>query len=165
VKILTRRVYSGNVTKQVQEQFAGIVRRAFREFVNDRLSNRLKSALEGEAPEQSEATELVTNAEPQPDENGIVTTQDELDGFYVVKAIVREVAKVGRIFMRDTKSYCGILLDDNNRKPIVRLRFNASQKYLGTFDENKNETRHAIGEIDDIYKHADTIKATIKKYG
>ena len=46
----------------------------------------------------------------------------------------------------------GILLDDNNRKPICRLHFNAGQKYIGLFDRDKKETRHPINDVIDIYK-------------
>ncbi|MCU7924604.1 MAG: hypothetical protein KZQ88_18080, partial [Candidatus Thiodiazotropha sp. (ex Dulcina madagascariensis)] len=81
----------------------------------------------------------------------------------IVKAILREVLDVKRITMRDTKSYCGILLDNNNRKPICRLHFNYSQKYLGVFS-GKNEERIEIDSIDDIFQHSDRIKAVIAEY-
>lgn len=81
-----------------------------------------------------------------------------MEGFHIVKAIVRSVVDAKRITMRDTQSYCGILLDDNNRKPICRLHFNRSQKYLGIFDQAKNETRHAIGSLDDIYGFSDQLQ-------
>ncbi|MCI5136880.1 MAG: hypothetical protein D3922_00340 [Candidatus Electrothrix sp. AR1] len=65
--------------------------------------------------------------------------------------------------MRDTKSYCGILLDDNNRKPICRLRFNHSQEYLGLMSQ-KQEDKIPIGLIDDIYKYSDQIRAAALEY-
>ena len=92
-----------------------------------------------------------------------VTSAEELDGFYIVKAILREVVNVKRIVMRDVQSYCGILLDDNNRKPICRLHFNASQKYVSFFDDQK-DTRVPIAQVDDLYKHADRLKATVARY-
>jgi len=81
-----------------------------------------------------------------------------------VRAVVRSVVDAKRIVQRDTQSYFGILLDDNNRKPICRLHFNRSQKYLGIFDEEKNETRHAISSIDEIYEYADQLKKTVGYY-
>ncbi|HAS9374154.1 TPA: restriction endonuclease, partial [Enterobacter hormaechei] len=69
-----------------------------------------------------------------------------------------------RITHRDTKSYCGILVDDNNRKPLCRLHFNRTQKYIGLFDLEKNETRHPISTVDDIYSFADILKATAALY-
>ena len=55
-------------------------------------------------------------------------------------------------------------LDDNNRRPLVRLHFNTSQKYVGLFDEDKNETRHPIDTLDEIYKFADHIRSTVHYY-
>jgi hypothetical protein len=81
-----------------------------------------------------------------------------------VRAIVCSEVSIARIVARDTKSYFGILLDDNNRKPIARLWFNRSKKYLGLFDENKIETRVIINEIEDIYQHADQLRKTVSRY-
>ena len=41
---------------------------------------------------------------------------------------LRECVLPERVAIRDQVTYCGILLDDNNRKPLVRLWFNNSQK-------------------------------------
>ena len=49
--------------------------------------------------------------------------------------------------MRDVRSYCGILLDDNNRKPICRLRFNSSKKYVSLFHA-EDEERVQIETVD-----------------
>jgi hypothetical protein len=66
--------------------------------------------------------------------------------------------------MRDTKSYFGVLLDDNNRTPICRLRFNAAQKYLGTINIDKKETNNPIASLDEIYNFSDQIRATACYY-
>ncbi|WP_231727583.1 MULTISPECIES: hypothetical protein [unclassified Rathayibacter] len=71
---------------------------------------------------------------------------------------------MSRIAQRDAKSYFAVILDDNNRKPVARLHFNRKQKYLGTFDIEKNETRHAIATLDEIYEHAQTIRETVRAY-
>ena len=57
-----------------------------------------------------------------------------------------------------------MLLDDNNRKPIARLWFNRSKKYLGVFDENKVETRISIANVEEIYAHADHLRQTVARY-
>jgi len=66
--------------------------------------------------------------------------------------------------IRDTKSYCGILLDDNNRKPICRLLFNSKQKYLGLLDSDKNVERIPIVLPRDIYQYADKLLAKVSQY-
>ena len=58
----------------------------------------------------------------------------------------------------------GILLDDNNRKPLCRLRFNYSQKYIGLLDQQKNETKHPIENLNEIYKFAEQLKETALRY-
>jgi hypothetical protein len=56
------------------------------------------------------------------------------------------------------------LLDDNNRKPIARLHFNRTQKYIGIFDDNKEETRVPIGSLEEIYDHTEALRASVKSY-
>ncbi|MBP1851077.1 hypothetical protein [Rhizobium halophytocola] len=81
----------------------------------------------------------------------------------IVKAIVRETISPKRIFMRDQKSYCGILIDNNNRKPLARLWFNRSVKYIGLFD-GEAEERLIVDTLDQIYEYSDRLKAGAAKY-
>jgi len=94
----------------------------------------------------------------------IVTTDEEKQAYYIVKSILRENLDIKRIYIRDKKNYCGILLDDNNRKPICRLYFNSKKKYLGLSSDNKNEEKVVIGDLNDIYKCTDKLKITVSNY-
>lgn len=154
-------------TAAARDQFTELVKKALQQFVRERVSNRLRTALaqEDAGSVSSVASEPQDETEHQDGEDdGVVTTEEEIEGFHIVKAIVREVVDADRIVHRDTKSYMGILLDDNNRKPICRLRFNWTQKYIGVFDQEKNETKHALERLDDIYQYADVLKATAMGY-
>jgi len=165
VRYFASQVYDGRLTQQVIEQFTTIVKEARSQFVNERINERLKSALsDNSSPE--EAKPLITETKPINDlteKEGVETTQEEIDAYNIVKAILREKIDVARITLRDTKSYCGILLDDNNRKPICRLRFNHSKKYLGVFS-GKNEERIEIESVDDIFKYTEQLKAILEEY-
>lgn len=168
VKFFASRVYEGVITQKVREQFFELTRKALAQFLNDQVNDRLKSAMSG-AIQPTIASLTVTNSantdqERDESEDKILTTLEELEGYHIVRAVVRSVVDAKRIVQRDTQSYFGILLDDNNRKPICRLHFNRSQKYLGIFDEGKNETRHAISSIDEIYEYADQLKKTVGYY-
>ena len=164
IRFFTGKVYSGKKTQQVLDQFSVIVKNSFKQFINDQISDRLKSALSNQGDEQNDPIEQYEHEEKNIGNSGIVTTQEELDGFYVVRAILREVIDVDRVVHRDTKSYFGILLDDNNRKPICRLHFNTSNKYIGIFDNQKNETKYKIDDVSDIYKFSNRLKETIRFY-
>ena len=150
----------------MRESFLNLTKKAASQYINDQINERLKSAITGipsiSSEPQSEA--LSEDEDTQKDDSDVVTTLEELEGYHVVKAITRTVLDASRITQRDTKSYFGILVDDNNRKPICRLHFNRSQKYIGLFDIEKNETRHPIGTVDDIYSFADILKATASLY-
>jgi hypothetical protein len=163
-RMLIGRVYEGKLTANVLTKFGPLVQKAMKDTVRELVNQRLTSAIEdsaraacSEAPTESSSQAVVESEE-------IVTTQDEIDGFQIVRAIVREVVKVDRVVMRDSKTYCAVLLDDNNRKPICRLHFNRSVKYIGLFDQEKNEERVRIESLDDIFIHADRLKATIRNY-
>ncbi|MBV2134171.1 type I restriction enzyme HsdR N-terminal domain-containing protein [Pseudomonas sp. MAP12] len=168
VKFFASRVYDGMITQKVREQFGELTRKAASQFLSDQINDRLKSAMSGAV--QSTVTpsavgsEKAANDESDTAEDKVVTTLEEMEGFHIVKAIVRSVVDAKRIVQRDTQSYCGILLDDNNRKPICRLHFNRSQKYIGIFDKEKNETRHPVGSVDEIYDFADQLKGTVEFY-
>ena len=169
VKFFASRVYEGVITQKVREQFYELTRKALAQFLNDQINDRLKSAMSG-VIQPSLSSIPVTNSakadaqERDEAEDKILTTLEELEGYHIVRAVVRSVVDAKRIVQRDTQSYFGVLLDDNNRKPICRLHFNRSQKYLGIFDEEKNETRHAISSIDEIYEYADQLKKTVGYY-
>lgn len=157
MRLFTSQVYHGRITPAVREQFQIIVKQAFRQFINDQITDRLTSALKDEEP----AAEKSVEEEPV---EKIVTTEEEHEAFLIVRAILREVVDVRRVVMRDTQSYCGILLDDNNRKPVCRLHLGGSRKYIGVFDAQKQEERILIETLDDIYKHAERIKTVISFY-
>lgn len=168
VKLLLADFHSGRLTQQVIDEFRPTAQQALRQYVNEQINERLRSAM-APAPKPEVISESETNSDSAPrnegeDDNGIVTTVDEIEGYHIVRAILREIVDVSRIVMRDTKSYCGILLDDNNRRPICRLHFNYSQKYIGLFDKERTETRHPINSLDDIYKFADVLHETVHYY-
>lgn len=81
-----------------------------------------------------------------------------------MKAILRESVDITRIFLRDTQSYCGIILDDNNRKPVCRFYFSENKLRIGLFDSSKKEVKHDINSLDDIFKFSKELKETITYY-
>lgn len=156
VRLVTAGLYDGRFTAAVRDQMTPLVKAAFREIVRDTVQSRLSSALA-----DTEIVEPVVTAEPAVEET--VTTVEEIEGFHIVRAIVRDVVQAKRVTMRDQKSYCGVLVDDNNRKTLARLHFNRSIKYLGLFDGEKEE-RVRLETLDDIYDHAERLRATASEY-
>jgi hypothetical protein len=179
VRLFASQVYSGKLTQIVKQQFTDLTKKALNQFINDRINERLKSALASgdeenspslppavQPPKENQKDKVKSKEEAKKErESRIVTTEDEIEGHRIVREILREVIEPEKVVMRDTISYCGILFDDNNRKPICRLHFNnPKRKYLGLFDENKTEEKVPIGDLNEIYQYADKLKATIFRY-
>jgi hypothetical protein len=110
--------------------------------------------------------EAVPAGQPQMENaNGIVTTEEEYEGYYIVKAILSEVTDPVNVVMRDAKSYCAILYDDNNRKPICRFYFDGKQKFIGVFDnETKTENKIPVTKPGDIFKLGNHFKNVVAMY-
>ena len=94
-----------------------------------------------------------------------ITTEEEIEGFQIVKAILREKLVASRIAFRDTQSYFGILLDDNNRKPLCRLHFNSANKYIELFNNGKdNGEKRLLNTLDEIYNYKSELLETLGQY-
>jgi hypothetical protein len=162
VKHFARQVYPSVVTAKVLEQFTNLTKKSIQQHISDLITERLKTALtkEDEKIKEQEAVQLEQTAE----ESKVVTTEEELEGFLIVKTILRQKINSTRVTHRDAQSYFAILLDDNNRKTICRLYFNGSKKYIATLDEQKKEIKNEITTLDDIFKYSEILLKTIDAY-
>ncbi|MFH7525813.1 type I restriction endonuclease [Aeromonas sp. A5] len=171
VRFFASRTYDGVLTAKVKQSFTDITKKALSQFLNDSINARLKSAI-GSSVNTSTITatlesDQLSSSETEyssEEKSKVDTTLEEMEGFNVVKAILRQQFDVTRIAARDTQSYFGVLLDDNNRKPLCRLHFNTKQKYIGLFDSDKKETRHPIASIDDIFSLSEQLLTTTAVY-
>ncbi len=161
VRHFAKQIYSGAITAKVLEQFTNLTKKSTTHYINDLITDRLKSALAKEADMQK--LEKETEAlRPQVEEPKIVTTAEELEAFYIIKSILRNKIDVERIAYRDAQSYFSILLDDNNRKPICRMQLSGVKKYIFLFDEDRKGNKKEITGIDAIFGLADNLIKTVE---
>lgn len=160
VKYFAKQVYDGIITAKLLEEFTDLTKRSITSYVNDLISERLKSAMQTEDIETKDTPAI---SEEQED-NKIITTEEEIESYMIVKAILRSVTDVSRVVYRDAQTYFAILFDNNNRKPICRMYFNGNKKHIVTFDENKKETKNEISSLDDIYKYSKELIDVISFY-
>lgn len=165
VRYFGKQVYEGVFQQKVLEQFTNLVKRAISGYINDIISDRLKAAInETNEVNQEQITastdSSITEEEPQPK---IITTDEELEGYYIVKSIVRSVISAERVTYRDAQTYFAIFVDDNNRKPVCRLAFNHKQKYI-IFIDNKVETKYPISTLDDIYNYSKELQGAVARF-
>jgi predicted type IV restriction endonuclease len=158
VRLFTSKVYNGRLTEKVMEEFTELVQKAFGQLIGEKINERLHFALNKEVIIQEK------DQIEEPETNRLITTEEELEAYRIVVAILRRKVPVSRIVHRDTQSYFGILLDDNNRKPLCRLHLNGGKKYIGLFNDNKVENRQPIETIDEIYNYEKELLDTVGLY-
>ncbi len=167
VRYFAKQVYDGVITAKILDQFTSLTKKSIVTYINDLISERLKSALKTETDVENKENQedSIEREESSQEDNKIVTTEEEIESYMIVKSILRPVVDISRVVYRDAQTYFAILLDDNNRKPICRMYFNSvTKKYIATFDENKKETKHEINSLDDIYGYSQQLIDIISYY-
>ncbi|WP_373513522.1 type I restriction endonuclease [Persicitalea sp.] len=170
VRYFAKQAHTSIVSPKVLEYYRPLIKRTFTSLINDTLNDRLKSAItidEGDEGEKlssvGEEQPLTTNIVTK--EKEVVTTEEEMEAFYIVRSILRPHIESARITHRDALSYFAIFQDDNNRKPICRLYLNSpTKRCIGIFGDDKKETKIEIKTIDDIYEHGNELISTVSTY-
>ena len=155
VKFMASQVYDGVKHRAIMAQFEVITKESLANFIEGieiRVQNKVMSLFQGEGMailEQRNNEKYKINSNAM---DGVETTEEELEGLYAVKSMLRPWISVNRISHRDNKSYFPIILDDNRYKTICRLYFNTSQKYLGVLNTQGEVIRYPINDVDDLYE-------------
>lgn len=156
-------VYEGRKTAAVVEKFMPIVKKSFNQFMNETLSTKFAETLNNKNSIQSE----IALSDETPSESDIInkinTTSEELEGYAIIKSILREDINPDDINYKDTETYFGILYQNNTRKWICRL-------YLGTKKSivfptvDKGQERIYIDSLNDLYQYEDKFKNIVQKF-
>lgn len=164
VRFLGKRVYEGAFRESVIEQFIPLVKRSLSSFISDNISDRLKVAINVESTTQNNIQSIEDEKE---ESNGveIITTEEEIEAYHIIKSILRTTVKAERVTMRDAATYCPIFLDNNNRKTICQLKFNnLANKRIVLFDEKKNKIEFPINDLNEIYNLSDELIEVVKRF-
>jgi hypothetical protein len=150
VRIFAKPVYNGVLTAKMIDYFSELVKKSFATHINDILNERLQNAISKDEAEEDKKEETVSS-EPQADSPQIVTTDEEMEGFYTIRAMLAETVDPQRIQFKDTMNYFAINLDKTTQ-PICRLFYNRSKKYIALIDDNKKETKYQVESNLDLYQ-------------
>ncbi|WP_271328061.1 type I restriction endonuclease [Lactococcus muris] len=158
ITYLISQIYDGRKTKNTIEEFTPIIKKGFNQFITERVNEKLSAALNTNVESKTSQSEEIEVTNEQDD--GIITTPEELEAFTVFKVTANDLIDVNRLFYRDTKSYFGILIDDNNRKWIFRFYQKATKNLIEIRDQGTYEIDNPL----DIANYKDKIKIAINNY-
>lgn len=156
---LVSQIYDGRKTKNTLEEFTPIIKKGFYQFITERVNEKLSAALNTNVETKTEEEKPVELPEVLPND-GIITTPEELEAFTVFKVASKDFIDPSRLFYRDTKSYFGILIDDNNRKWVFRFYQKATKNLIEIRDCGTFEIDTPI----DIALYQDQIRKAIETY-
>ena len=156
--ILNSGVYDGVKTQNILDKYKPLVKKSINLYINDLVSDKLQNALNSQA--ESEETELATeneNTENISEENQVITTQEELQSFYIIKSLLREYIDIKRLDYKDTLSYFGINIDKKVTQWLCRVILKENTKYVIIKNSNDENEKFTIESIDDIYNLKDRL--------
>lgn len=159
-------VYSGQKNRAVIDRFTPVVRKSLNQYISDTMNEKIKTALgNDEHANEETGNEAAPESEhAKSKERNIITTPEELEAYFIVKNILKDVVPMTDIAYRDAESYFNVLYKDNRNKWICRAVLTDTQKYLLIPDEHKKPIRYDIDNIYDIPKYANELQEVLKRY-
>lgn len=120
------------ITANVIERFRPLVKKSISNAVLDIVSKGLYQEEVAVTKEDTQNEEVILSNEFEDNRKGIVTTQEELDGFEIVKNILEKNDRdISEVSYKDTTNYFSVYLK-NTTKWIIRFNFDASKKNIIT---------------------------------
>ena len=174
IRFFLQGCYSGQKTQNVIEKFRPVLRKALNDMISEMMNDKIKTALGGsggnvyvsESPKPADESQDEPSAEEAVAKQGpnIVTTEEELEAYFIVKNLLAGIVDIHNITYKDTESYINILYKANSRKWICRLRLTEAQKILIIPDENKKEIKYTMQDIYDLPQYKDELAGVLNRY-
>ena len=164
VKLTLSEIYDGIKTQNVIDKFRPIIKKSFNLFINSFVNKRIENILQ---PEAIEEKNLIQNEEKDDIEkiiSKVITTEDEIQAFYIVKSILSDIMPLNKITYKDTENYFGILFDNKVTKWICRLKLGDLKKSIIFPEIADMPQRRYIESLDDIYKYKNEIIESASRF-
>lgn len=161
VKLFLNDIYSGVKTQNVIDKFRPILKKSLNQCITETMNDKIKTVLDKNDAAEEEQPDL---PEEQKREKNITTTDEELEGYFVVKNILKDVVSMDDIFYRDNESYMNVLYKNSRNKWICRFVFTDTQKYILIPDKDRKPVRYNISNVYDIQNYKSQLVESLKQY-
>lgn len=168
IKLIGKKIYDGRLTQDKLNELKNLFKNTFINFINDFARKKFESILEN-----NNDIEQIEQNEKEENLNSIITTEQELEAFYIIRSILRKYIDINLISYKDTHSYFGILYNNKVTQWICRFYTTNTKLYIvfpNTDDyENesarrKKEIKFELQNLDDIYNYEETLVKIIEKF-
>lgn len=157
IKIFVSSVYTAPKTQSVLDKFRPILKKSLNDYINETLNDKIMNALQN--------TEI-DNTNIIDDNIDIKTTpsDDELEGFFIIKTILKNSVDMRDLYYKKTDSYFVILYKNNTRKWICRFDFTEKRKLLILPESNKTQYKVKLENLNDIMDYKNKIVSILNDY-
>ena len=159
--ILNQNVYDGQKNQNVIDRYKPLVKKSIMQYINEMVNDKIKNALKKDDESPVQAVQDEEQTQPILNRSEIETTEDEMQAYYIVLAIISKEIDIKRVSFKDTKSYFSIIVDKKVTRWICRLFFKESVQFIIVNIDGK-EQRLEIENLSDIYKYSDTLIEKVK---
>lgn len=171
LRLFLQGCYTGQKTQSVLEKFRPLLKKALNDYISETMNEKIKAAL-GSSSEVTQAQEK--NSQEVSQENPgdtaestprIVTTEEELEAYFIVKNLLSDVVPINDITYKDTESYINMLYKGNSRKWICRLQLSPAKKIMFIPSEDKKSvTKYMLDDIYQIAQYSDILHGILARY-
>lgn len=168
VKYFLSEIYEGVKTQNVIDKYRDIVKKALNDYISEMMNDKITTALKSEEtqPNENEVNKDYESLSETPLENDskIITTDEEVESYYIIKSILLEITDVNDISYKDNERYFSILYKGSIRKTICRINLDTRKKQILIPNPNKEFVRYYIESINDIYNFKDQLLEVVRNY-
>ena len=160
-KLFLNDIYSGVKTQNVIDKFRPILKKSLNQCITETMNDKIKTVLDKNDAAEEEQPDL---PEERKREKNITTTDEELEGYFIVKNILKDVVSMDDVFYRDNESYMNVLYKNSRNKWICRFVFTDTQKYILIPDKDRKPVRYNISNVYDIQNYKSQLVESLKQY-
>lgn len=162
--ILTQGVYDGMKTQNTVDKYRPTVKKSISQYINELVNDKIQNALKSDEsfePKAIQQFEEVDESALIASVSNIITTDEEIECFFIVKSILHNAVDLNRIGYKDTASYFSIIIDGKVTKWICRIFLKENTKYIIIPNGDANE-KIVLDKLDDIYTYSDRLTSRLE---
>jgi hypothetical protein len=163
VRLMISSAYSGKKTKDTLDDFRPLVKSTLKAYIDEVIRDKMLQSLNNSTADKTEEPKAEVVPEPIPAESKVVTTEEEIEAFYIIKAILSENIDVNKITYKDTQSYFAVLYAGMPTKWICRVRL-GNKRFISFPNEQKEEVYTEIASVQDIYGMKEQLTQSAKRF-
>lgn len=171
LRLFLQGCYSGQKNQSVLERFRPLLKKALGDYISETMNDKIKAALvpDGDSPKAADvqndsAPTADSDTTSAPAESKIITTEEELEAYFIIKHLLGDVCPLDDITYRDTESYINILYKNNRWKWICRLQLTGAKKVLIIPAEDKTTAKYSLDSIYQLEQYSDTFHDILKRF-